>query len=125
MKRITITLAALGIVGLAANLALADGALSYPMGAHVAAKYGIHHPGHNPQVLYQEAARFRHRDPGPYKHHRGYPRHGAVIVRPPVWAYPSVVVPAAPMYPRVYSPAYVPYRGFSYYGNGFSIGVGF
>jgi hypothetical protein len=73
---------------------------------------------------------------GPYHHghHRAY--YGPMVVRPPVWAVPQVVV-AAPVvvyrqpacYPPVYSYPYryyapVPRAGFYYQGRGLSLGIG-
>ena len=125
MRRVAITLAALAVLGLAANAAQAAnrGALSYPMAAHVAAKYGIQHSGHNPAVLRQTSYRghgsYGQRGSGGQYGHRGYyrPNYGSrtVIVHPPVYRYPVYV-------PRPY---YGPYNGFQYYGPGFSIGIGF
>ena len=121
MKSAALALAALAAVGLMVSVSsAAGGALSYPMAAHVAAKYGIHHSGHNPgvrQVHYRHHPSYRHRyHPGP------------VVVHPPVYRRPVVVVPRY-VAPRVYPyPAYYPSyppRGINYHGPGFSIGFGF
>ena len=123
MKRVALALATIGVLGVATSQALAEGALSYPMAAHVAAKYGIQHPGHHPKVQ-QHHAREYYRQQYPRHGQHGYPRHyrhRPVVVYP---RYPTVVVPyAVPYYPRPYY--YVPYRGLQYYGSGISFGIGF
>jgi hypothetical protein len=75
-----------------------------------------------------------------YYHHGGYPHgyygsyyggyYGPVVVRPPVWVGPRVVVPVGP--PAVCRPAYgypyyapYPRYGFYYQGRGLSLGIGF
>ena len=115
MKQIALTLAALGVLGVVTNRASAEGALSYPMAAHVAAKYGIHHPGHNRAVQHQEVRHFRRGHHG-YHGHYG---HGPAF-RPHYRAgYAPVVIPYR-------QPYYIsPYYGFRYYGPRFSIGIGF
>ena len=124
MKRVALTLAALGVLGVGANRAFAEGALSYPMAAHVAAQYGVHHPGQNPAVIHQ-VNRYRHGYRGPHHYrHPGYRyRHGPVIVHPPVRRLPVMVVPA-PIY-RPYPYYYSPYYGLQYSTPRFSIGIGF
>jgi len=122
MKRIVFTLATLGALGMAADEAWAGGALSYPMAAHVAAKYGIHHSGHNDAVLYQEVGRFRSVHRGGYGRPRG---HASVVIQPHVWGHPTVVVPHARPYYYPPSYYYVPRSGITYHGRGFSIGIGF
>lgn len=123
MRRVLLTLSAIGVLAVAASQARAEGALSYPMAAHVAAKYGLHHPGHNTAVIREVSHRYR----GPYRprphwYHRGP---GPVIVHPPVYRRLPVVVPVYPPIYR-YGPYYPrPRGGFSYYGPGFSIGIGF
>ncbi len=118
MKRIALTVAVIGILAVAADRAFAQGALSYPMAAHVAARYGVQHPGHNPAVIRQvrnnhHSAR-HYRPPG---YHHG-PRPG--IIYAPVHRYPPVVLP---VYPHGCYP--MPYRGFSYHGRTLSLGFGF
>ena len=134
MKRIALTLAALGVLGVAANRALAEGALSYPMAAHVAANYGIHHAGLTKAVQYQQVGRFSRRGYG----HRGYRDYGhggaaihsrgcgcghcgggAVVVPYSRHYYPR----SYDYYPRSYN--YYPRPGFTYHGRGFSFGFGF
>jgi hypothetical protein len=126
MRRVALTLAAIGVLGLAATQAFAEGALSYPMAAHVAAKYGVHHPGL--QTTLHQVKRYG------YGHSRQYRYRGPVYpyARPYVGRHPRVVVPFSGhppvMHPRVY-PRYRPYyrapQGLRYYGPGFSIGIGF
>ena len=117
MKRVALALATIGVLGVATSQALAEGALSYPMAAHVAAKYGIQHPGQHPKVQ-QHHAREYYRSQHKYRYRPGQ---RPVVVYP---RYPTVVVPyAVPYYPRPYY--YVPYRGLQYYGSGISFGIGF
>jgi len=63
-------------------------------------------------------------------HHGGH--YGAIVVRPPIYAPPRVVVPfpghPPVMHPPVYRCRYYqpsPYYGFSYRGRGLSFGFGF
>jgi len=121
MSRVALTVAVLGLLALPVVQAeAADGALSYPMAAHVAAKYGVQSSGVNSVI--QPVGLFRH------GHHS---RRGAIVVRPPVVVHPPVILPYGhpPVYhhPPVYRyhPYYYPRSGFHYYGRGFSIGIGF
>ena len=123
MKRIALTLAAFAAVSLAASFAFAEGALSYPMAAHVAAKYGIQHSGLPKQVKIQEVRRVR---PG---HHgyKYYPRHGH-HGHHYYYQAPVVVQPYYVPYTRYYrypTPYYIPRSGITYRGPGVSIGIGF
>lgn len=130
MKRVALTLAALVVLGVAANQALAQGrgAKSYPAAAHVAAKNAIQHGGSS-QAVQQVRYRPAHRKPP--KHYRQNRGRARVIIQPPVWGYPAVIGPRwghppvvrPPIYryPRYYGPR----RGITYYGSGFSIGIGF
>jgi len=124
MKRVAVGLLALGVLAIAGNRAMAQGALSYPMGAHVAAKYGIQHPGLPSHVKRHHARQYDHRSrywhPGPPVHRHHHP--GPVVVVPPVRRYPVVVYP--PVY-SAYPYYYAPRGGFSYHVRGISIGVGF
>jgi hypothetical protein len=59
-------------------------------------------------------------------YYRGH--NDVVIVRPPVWANPPVVVRPRVVYPPVYRYRYcepAPSFGFRYNGPGLSVGVGF
>ncbi|HUT13334.1 MAG TPA: hypothetical protein VMY42_22795 [Thermoguttaceae bacterium] len=128
MSRITLTLAALGLLALpVAQAEAASGALSYPMAAHVAAQYGVQSSGVNSVI--QPVGLFRHGNRSP---------HGGIVVRPPVFGHPPVIMPGyghPPVYhhPPVYNhppvyryqPYYYPRSGFQYHGRGFSIGIGF
>jgi len=125
MSRIALVLGALGLLALpVAQAEAADGALSYPMAAHVAAQHGVQSSGVRSVV--QPVGLFRR------GHHSHHGHHGAIVVRPPVFVHPPVIVPRygyAPIYrhPPVYRyhPYYYPRSGFHYFGRGFSIGIGF
>ena len=135
MKSVALSLGALALLSVAADRAKAEGALSYPMAAHVAAKYGIQHSGLPAQVKQYHQAKFyhearrefsRHGHHGHHGHH-GYHGHHKYrghhgyhgCHRPLVIPYYAPYV--RPYYPRPY---YVR-PGISYYGNGFSLGIGF
>ena len=73
-----------------------------------------------------------------FYHHGGYhggyygSYYGPVVVRPPVWVAPRVVVPVPVPPPVVYRPAYgypycapCPRYGFYYQSRGLSLGIGF
>jgi hypothetical protein len=122
MKPLVLTAAVLGVLALAADRARADGALSRPMAAHVAAKYN------NPAAHNSSALRVQQVSHHGYPGYHGYSGHhrsrggGAVIVSPYVPyvpSYPTVVVPYA--YPYGY---YQPYRSFYYSSPRFSVGFG-
>ena len=132
MKRVVVSLLALSAVAVASDRAFAEGALSYPMAAHVVAKYGVQHPGLPVHVQrhqarqYHYGSRTRHHGRPVYRPHHGRP---AVIVHPPVHRYPVVVHPPVyssyPYYHAPYPYYHAPRGGFTYHGRGFSIGVGF
>lgn len=127
MKHVALCLTAVALLCVLAPAAHAQGALSYPMGAHVAARYGVHHPGHNTQVIHQVS----HRHPGYYRsRYHGY-RPRPVVVHPPVYRHPAVVPhcghpavlhPPVHRYPSYYHRS--PY-GFSYSTPRYSIRIGF
>ena len=102
MKRVVLALAAVAVLCIAANQAQAAG---------VAVTVG----GWDP--------------PAHVVHHHGWRR--PVVVHPPVFYPPRVIVPAYPpvVYPPVYSVPRVYYGGpngsFYYRGPGVSLGVGF
>ncbi len=131
MKRVAISLAAIGLLGLAANQALAQRVVSAAVGTHVTAGHGIQRADHVGTLhYYRQVGRSR---PGYYGRHRYggyYHGYGPVVVpRRYVPRYlphhPPVGVPYY-RYSRPYGqPYYRPYRGFSYYGPGISIGIGF
>ena len=133
MRHVALTLTALGVLSVFAERASAEGALSYPMAAHVAAKYGVHHPGHNTAVIQQVShRRYGHS----YRRSRSY-HGGPVVVHPPVRRHPTVVIPVPGYPPVMYPPAYRyrppyyrpyyyrPHYGFTYSSPRFSIGIGF
>ncbi len=122
MKRIALSLTAIGVLCLAANQAFAQRVGSHSTAMHVSAGHGIHYAGlagsghHIQQVGYR------------YGHHgyRGYRGGcGAAIVPRYVPRY-SVGVPYYRSY-RPYTPHYYGGYGggFNYYGPRFSIGLGF
>ena len=127
MKRIALTLAAFAAVSLVASFAFAEGALSYPMAAHVAAKYGVQHSGLPKQVKIQQVRHVRpghhgyhgYRNPHSYRGHYGhqYYHRAPVVVQP-------YYVPHTRYY-RYPTPYYVPRPGITYYGPGVSVGIGF
>lgn len=128
MRHLALALAALGLALAAGGRAMAEGALSYPMAAHVAAKYGVQHPG-----LQETLHPASHRHHGRHLYGYGYRARWPVAVYPPMWRRPRVVVPfpghppvvrprTYPRHPRYY---YRPYHGFRYYGPGVSIGIRF
>ena len=121
MKRVAVGLLALGVCAVAADRALAEGALSHPMAAHVAAKYGIQYAGLPRHVQRHHARQYQYRQRG---YHAYRPRHGqgVVVVHPHARRYPVMVHP--PIYSR-YPYYYGPRGGVSYSGRGFSIGIGF
>ncbi len=124
MKRVAVSLVALGVLAVASDRAFAEGALSRPMAAHVAARYGIQHAGLPRHVQRHHARQYYYRQRGrhAYRSYRPHYGHGAVVAYPSVRRYPVVV------HPRVYTGDpyyYAPRGGFSYYGRGFSIGIGF
>ena len=104
MRRILLTLAAIGVLAVAANQALAG--VYVGVGGYGGGYHGGHHG------------------------HHGYC--APVVVAPRVYLPPRVVVPYPDyppvVYPRVYRPSYyypAPQSGFYYRGPGVSIGVGF
>ena len=122
MKRVAIGLAAIGLLGLAANQALAQRVVSPAVPTHVTAGQGIRADHVGTLHYYRQVGHYR---PGYY----GRPRYGGYH-----GGYGPVVVPRRYVpryvprhrYARPYGhPYYGPYRGFSYSGPGFSIGIGF
>lgn len=127
MKQVALTLAALAVLGLAANQAFAKKGPSRSKDRKVAAKHGLKPAGrHINADFYRQVHRKRyanpiHRPPG-YQHRR--PRSVPVVVYPPLVRYPRLIVPyPRPYYPYPYYP--VPSRGIGYYGSGITLGIGF
>ena len=131
MKQVAMSLAAIGLLALAANQARAERPVSHSAPTHVTAGHGIQSASHVGTLhYYRQVGRSR---PGYYGRNRYggyYPGYAPVIVpRRYVPRYvphhPPVGVPYY-RYSRPYGhPYYRPYRGFSYYGPGISIGIGF
>ena len=116
MRRITLSLAALALVSLVAGTAKA--ATSYPVAAHVGTTMVSHygHSGHHGHRSYHHG--FRH----PYRYHG----HSRVIIHPRVIAHPPVYHHYRTHYGYPVHPHYYSSRGgFSYYGRGFGISIGF
>ncbi len=125
MKTVLLSFGALLALGLAAESARAEGALSYPMAAHVAAQYGIQHPGHDTRLVGHRYSVGYHHRPRGYMYRGFYGWRPPVVVYPPVPRRPVVVLPRPrPYWPRAYH-YYRPFRGFSYHAPGISIGIGF
>jgi len=139
MKATTLALAGVGIIVLVAAEANA-GALSYPMSAQSAAKYGIQdarlpaqvraierQKAVIKQVAYRHGGRHgghhgHHGHHGHYRHH-GYRHGGHPVMYPPI-----IVAPYGGYYPYgVYrAPCYHgPHYNFHYRGRGVAVGIGF
>jgi hypothetical protein len=137
MRRVTLGLAALGMLCFAAHQACAQSVVSRSTGIRMAAGPAV--PGISSiasGVQFRQAAYYRHGYPGYRGHHRYYGGYGPALVPPRVWRQPGVVIPLPgygavvrpPVYaaPRYYSPYYYqPYRGFSYESPRFSFGFSF
>ena len=111
MRQFVLTLAALGVLSVATNQARADGDRARP----VAAKHAVYHADHDGDSVSYHLVRHRH-----HRYHRHHWHH-------PHWGYGPRVhhyyVPHARHY--YWSPHYYHSRGgFSYYGPGVSIGIG-
>ncbi len=119
MRLAVASLAIVAVLTLAADRALAEGALSYPMAAHVAARYGVQHPGHNREVMRNMQAERGHH--GSSRHHANRYRQGPGRYYGRGPRYPVVVVPSPWMYNRYYTP----YRGFAYFAPASAFGFGF
>jgi hypothetical protein len=122
MRRVTLALAAVALVGLAANLAVAREPSH--RGAGQASLTLVRHHGHSGSShgSYGHGSRsygYSHRYPSHYRSY-GHSR-GPRTVYPPVWGYPPVPYP--PIY-RGYGYCY-PRSSFGYYGRGFGISIGF
>ena len=127
MRKVSLILAVAAVACVAANQADAGGPISYQKMHRAAAVPAVYHAGSHAPV--QMVARGHGHRARHYGHGRYYGR-PPVVVHPPVYRHPPVVVhPPVYRYPRVVVPhaypTYVPYRGFSYHGSGFSIGIGF
>jgi hypothetical protein len=113
MRRVTLSLVVLAVVGLAASTALADSSspkVALQLGPTLVAHHGSHGHGHG------------HPGPAPYRYH-SY-RRGPVIVRPIVPPPPAVIYPY-PSYYRYQPYYYGPSGGIHYRGPGFGISIGF
>ena len=127
MRRVALTLAALGVVGLAASLAVAADRphASAPSAAvTLVSDHGQHGPSRGyPGFRYGTPY---HHDFGP----RGFAppaRRPPAVILPYYWSYPPVMYPPV-LYPPVYEPYpyyYRPRAGFHYFGDGFGISIGF
>ncbi len=121
MRHVTLGLIAVAGLSLFAKSACAQrGALSYPMAAHVAARYGSHHPGHNTQVIHQVNRRHYGHSYRSHSYHGHRYSHAPVIAHPPVCGHYPAFVPA-PVYPYYYRPSY----NFGYSTPRYSIRIGF
>lgn len=114
MRRVTLSLVVLAVVGLAASTAWAGSSspkVALQVGPTLVAHHGPHghgHRGHHPHRYYP---------------HRSY-RRGPVVVRPPLPPPPPVIY-SYPSYYRHPSYYYGPSSGIHYRGPGFGISIGF
>jgi len=122
MRRVTLVLAVLAAVGLAANAALA-GSSSPSVALHVGTTMVGHHGHHGHSHGYITYGYGR-----PYRY-RYYGYGGPVIVGPVVPSRPAVIYtvpayppPPPPVYRRYY---YSPHGSVHYRGSGFGISIGF
>lgn len=126
MKRIALSLAAIGVLGIAVNRACAAGPLSHAATTQVTARYGAQHAGYPGARYYGQGYPGFSTYPG---YRRGY---GPALVHPRMRHRPAVVIPFRGHRPVIHPPIhrrrpydYWPDRGFSYSGPGFSIGIRF
>jgi hypothetical protein len=108
------------------------------MAAHVAASHAVQTVAHPSPVVYQEVRHpgrsYGRYYPAPHGRYvpRGYYRPGVVVVRPPVWGPPAVVVPhhgyhgyhGYPGYYRGPQPYHSGQGSFSIYGPNGGISIG-
>lgn len=119
MKRIALSLAAIGVLCLAADQALAQRVVSHRTATHVTAGHGIHRTSHIGTLHH-------YRQVGSYRHgYYGYPGGCGRVYGNPYVRHQYYSVPSHHQYRSYRSHYYRPYRGFSYSGPGFSIGIGF
>ena len=125
MKRAALSLAAIGLLCLAANQAMAQRVSARSAAAHVTVGQGGHGAVHVGTLHhYRQVGRYRPAYRGYHPYHGGYGGYGRVVMPRYMPRYP-VAVPYYG-YSRGYGhPYYRPYRGFSYSGQGLSIGIGF
>ncbi len=124
MKRVTLTLAALGVLSVATGQAMAGGLKARSSRGipilgqtsastqvrNVARSHGSHHSKHQ---------RSHHGSSHHHGYHHGQSYYGQPYMRPPIIVYPG-------MYGRYPYYAYpMPYRGFTYNGRGLSLNFGF
>ncbi len=131
MKRLVLVLAGAGVLGIAAERVRADGALSYPMAAHVAANYGMHDPGgydagfmrevRHSGAYWGDDCHWYYRRPPMARPYWG-PRMVMPMPLPPPVFRP--LPPPPPFYP-MYGYPYRPQYNFRYSSPRFSIGIGF
>ena len=124
MKRVTLTLAALGVLSVAAGQAMAGGlkvrsSRGIPILGHAPASAQVHKvaPSHGsrhykPQRSYHGSSRY-------HGYHHGQSYYGQPYMRSPIVVYPGMYG----QYPYYGYP--MPYRGFSYNGRGLSLSFGF
>jgi hypothetical protein len=118
MRRVTLSLVVLAVVGLAASTALAGTSspkVSLQLGPTLVAHHGSPGYGHG-----HRSYRYGHH-PRPYHPYRPG---GPVIVRPIVPPPPAVIYPY-PSYDRYQPYYYGPSGGIHYRGPGFGISIGF
>ena len=142
MKQVALTLVAFVVLGLVANVASAQDRRphSRPVAAHVAVNLAAEQAGHASAI---QPVSYRYRSShGRHGHHRSYRSHGPIIVSPPIYGHPTVIVPRPGHPPVVHPPIVHPpivhppvyrYRphyygrssGFHYSTPGFSFGIRF
>ncbi len=147
MKATTLALATVAVIALVAAEANAAGAISYPMSAQMAAKYGIQNArlpaqvraieqrkavvkqasynrrgGHNSGYKGGHGYNRGHGYKGGHSYHRG---HGYHHGRHPVVYPPVVIAPYGGYYPVYRTQYYRPQYNIQYRGRGMSFGIGF
>jgi hypothetical protein len=124
MKRLALCLAAIGVLGLAADQAFAQRMGSHSMAVQMTAGHGMHGSSYVGSVRhYGRGYGYGYRG-----HHGGYgydPGCGPVYAHPYVPRHYGVGVPYYLNYRPYGSSYYRPHYGFSYRGSGLSIGIGF
>ncbi len=125
MKRVALTLAAMGLLCLAANQAMAQRARAHSAAAHVTVGHGGHGAVHVGTLHhYRQVGHYQSGYLGHHRYNGHYGGYAHVAMPRYVPRYPVAVPYYGCSRPYAY-PYYRPYRGFSYSGSGLSIGIGF
>ena len=135
MRQIALGLAALALVAFAGSTVLAAGP-SHPMSGHgsvmTVGHYGSHGSGYGSGYGQNYGYGQKYSYGRSYRYGQGYRPHGGpMIIRPPVYGHPPVVVPFRGHPPVVHPPLYNRYRSYGpqnrmYFGGpSFGISIGF